>query len=367
MAKFMQIIDVDTSGAEIVLHPESNADFIVAGSTYKVPTIININDWLSKSTEIVSARKGKASLKTKIDEIDTALLPENLLTSIKKVDGSGSGLDADLLDGRTVDDANDSDTSLWTAKKISTELAKKLNGSEVVTIAAANKILKLDANGLLPTGITKNSATTSRFINDLSFNFIGDVTGSVTFNGSERSKNISLEVINNSHTHNLLSGSGAIDISNETDSNIVNFKSKGNIKSYIEQDGSFSGSSAFVNGYKVRDGASDGLWTGGKIEQYVEQEIMQYAKKENGIAMIGPSIYVTGELDITNAPNVTIDISDKNIREDAELFVESYTITSDDSILSYVKSPSSTRNNISLSFNKIPSQGSKIKWSLVFI
>ena len=49
MAKFMQIIDVNESGAEIVLHPETNADYVETGAIFKVPKIVEISDWNNKS------------------------------------------------------------------------------------------------------------------------------------------------------------------------------------------------------------------------------------------------------------------------------------------------------------------------------
>ncbi|MNM56750.1 hypothetical protein D3C81_679270 [compost metagenome] len=59
-----------------------------------------------------------------------------------------------------------------------------VNISDVVTTAAASKILKLDANGLLPTGITGNSATTTKLITSRNIAISGDGTGTIPFDGS---------------------------------------------------------------------------------------------------------------------------------------------------------------------------------------
>ncbi|MNB96350.1 hypothetical protein D3C75_435490 [compost metagenome] len=59
-----------------------------------------------------------------------------------------------------------------------------VNTSDVVTTAAANKILKLDANGSLPTGITGNSATTTKLATARTISTTGDATGSASFDGS---------------------------------------------------------------------------------------------------------------------------------------------------------------------------------------
>ncbi|MNV18719.1 hypothetical protein D3C71_1095560 [compost metagenome] len=56
--------------------------------------------------------------------------------------------------------------------------------TDVVTTATANKILKLDASGLLPTGITGNSATTTKLATARTISTTGDATGSVSFDGS---------------------------------------------------------------------------------------------------------------------------------------------------------------------------------------
>lgn len=379
MAKFMQIIDVDTNGSEVVLHPETNADFIVSGATYKVPKIIEITDWNARSKELIEARKGKTSLKLKIDEIDNALKPLSLLESIKTVDGSGSGLDADTVDGRTVDDANDSSTSLWTAEKVITELKKKVNNVDVVTVATANKLLRLDSNGLLPTSITKNSATTTKFINDLTFKFTGDVTGSVVFNGSEKTKTVSLQVENNSHTHDELTGIGPMNVNATGTGNIMDFKVNGLLKSSITKDGKFTGDAATVNGYKVNNLDKNSLWSGVKVESaiadgikrdvptiakneaqtIVESELQQYAvKTETGVAL-GPVNFITGEVALDDLETVNISISSVS---GAKLLNESYVISSLDKTISFVKDPSSTIDNVKINLNKIAPAGSKLTW-----
>lgn len=379
MAKFMQIIDVDTNGSEVVLHPETNADFIVSGTTYKVPKIIEITDWNARSKELIEARKGKTSLKLKIDEIDNALKPLSLLESIKTVDGSGSGLDADTVDGRTVDDANDSSTSLWTAEKVITELRKKVNNTDVVTIATANKLLRLDSNGLLPTSITKNSATTTKFINDLTFNFTGDVTGSVVFNGSERTKTVNLQVGNNSHTHDGLTGMGPMNVNVTGTGNIMDFKVNGLLKSSITKDGKFTGDAATVNGYKVNNLDKNSLWNGVKVEAaivdgikrdvptiaqneaqtIVEAELQQYAvKTETGVAL-GPVSFITGEVALDNLDTINIPISN---RGGVKLLNESYIVSSSDKTISFVKDPSSTIESVKINLNKTAPAGSKLIW-----
>lgn len=209
MAQNFQITQVAQNGNATVFHPESNADLILTGSTYRVPTINQITDWDSKSTEVVNARKGESNLKAKIDKIDLALTPQELLRVIKTVDGSNSGLDADLVDGCGVNDDTATSSNLWTANRTQMKLNEKVNSSDVVTSSTANKILKLNNNGDLPASVTGNANTATALARTLSMNFGGDVTGTTSFTGKEGSINVNLEIKDNSHTHTSL---GAVSV-----------------------------------------------------------------------------------------------------------------------------------------------------------
>ena len=63
-----------------------------------------------------------------------------------------------------------------------------VNVSDVASVAAAGKILKLDANSKLPASITGdadgNAATATKFQTARTITLTGDVTGSVSFDGS---------------------------------------------------------------------------------------------------------------------------------------------------------------------------------------
>ena len=59
-----------------------------------------------------------------------------------------------------------------------------VNVSEVVTVAAPGKILKLDVNSKLPADITGNAATATKLANARSIALSGDATGSASFDGS---------------------------------------------------------------------------------------------------------------------------------------------------------------------------------------
>lgn len=393
MADFMQIIDVNKSGVERVLHPETNADFVIPGSAYQIPKIIEIMDWNDKSQEIVDARKGKVNLKTKIDEIDIALLPASLLNAIKGVDGSGSGLDADTVDGKTVDDSNDGGTSLWTASKIVSELNKKVNNIDVVIAATANKILRLDANGNLPTNITKNSATSTKLQNPLKINFIGDVSGSITFSGNEGIKTVDMQVSSNSHSHSELTGDLLL-LSSTGESNIVDFNVNGVTRSYIDNSGNFSGSASKVMGFVVDDLQDSALWTGEKVKStadtaaqiakieailaaneqavaiaqteaqtIVESELQQYATQIDGGIALGPVSYRYGEMDVSDLNTISIQ-APMGINN---IISESYTITSSDNTITFVKDESSNNETIKINFNKTAPIGTKIRWNLTTI
>ena len=103
-------------------------------------------------------------------------------------DGIGSGFDSDLVDGRNVDDTKTDTTALWTAAKVIAQLALKVDNSNTVTIATANKLLYLDANAKLPASITGNAdgnaATATKLQTARTIAISTDATGSTTFDGS---------------------------------------------------------------------------------------------------------------------------------------------------------------------------------------
>lgn len=68
----------------------------------------------------------------------------------------------------------------WTPPAITLEALNSL----IATTAAAGKLLKLDSNGLLPTGITGNAATATKWQTPRTLTLTGDVTGSTTFDGT---------------------------------------------------------------------------------------------------------------------------------------------------------------------------------------
>ena len=108
-----------------------------------------------------------------------------LIEAIKTVDGPTSGLDSDSVDGCGVNDTMLlHQRILWTAYKINAELIKKVDDTEVTTVATANKLLKLNANGALGTSVTGNSGTATKLTTGRSITFGGGVSGSGTFDGN---------------------------------------------------------------------------------------------------------------------------------------------------------------------------------------
>lgn len=204
MSKKFQITQVGANGSTEIMHPETNADLVKTGATYKVPAISDINNWSSRGAELIEARKGEVSLKAKIDKIDNSITAKEMLLTLKTVDGAGSGLDADLVDGCGVSDTQALSNNLWTAQKTSSELNKKIDGAEVVGTATPNKLLRLNNSSLLPTGITGNSATSNRLLNPVLISVDGDVTGQTSLRGDEGSVNLTLSVKDDSHTHSRL-------------------------------------------------------------------------------------------------------------------------------------------------------------------
>lgn len=310
MAQFFQITEINSSGQVMVLHPESNADNILTGSTFRVPTILNINDWVSKSEELVSARKGKASLVEKINEIDTALQASELLKAIKTVDGANSGLDADLIDGKNVSDDMATLENIWTANKTNLEISKRLMATEVVTSPTAGKVLRLNADGKMATDLIGNADTATSFKSPVSINLIGDVLGSFIIRGNETSAtNVNIEVKDNSHNHNsITNGTTAINVSS---SDIADFIKNGKTVSKIESNGNFTGSANAVNGLSVNNNVStNSLWSSDKINKELATiqnlvNAMILTDEAKGTIKLGDIIINYGKINLATKSNVT--------------------------------------------------------------
>lgn len=286
MAEKFQIVQVLEDGRIMVYHPETNADLVKMGEIYKVPKITEIEDWIEKSKEIVDARKGKSNLLAKINSMDTSLEASNLLIALKTVDGAGSDLDADKVDGRNVDDLQNTVENLWTAYKTNSELIKKLSSSEVVTSPEPNKILKLDGNSKLPCDITGNSNTATSLKNAIRVNLVGDVTATFNIKGNEanNSLDVSVEVKDDSHNHTSISFGNSKAMMSGT--GIIDFIKNGVTLSSIDKDGNFTGSSQKLNGKSINDEAiSDSIWTSGKILTELAKDRISISESKNEIQL----------------------------------------------------------------------------------
>lgn len=370
MANFMQIVEINSQGSKSVYHPETDADYVLEGKRNKVPTIVNIEDWIARSTELVAARKGEPSLKAKIDIIDNALVPKSLLEALKKVDGEGSGLDADTVDGRTVNDGGATSSDLWTANKVKLELDKKLNADQVTSTAQANKVLRLNSTGLLDTSITKNAATSTRLQNPLAIKLQGDISGGFTFNGSEKSLEVNVEILDNSHNHSGLTAPNApVSLKSTAGERVADFYSAGQVVSHIDSEGTYNGNSTSVNGYRVNNDVSTGraLWSAGKIVdeieigslKVVEQELFKYTDIEEESATIGPFRFFKGSVDISSRATVELQLPLEELK--IGIFNESYVMNSATQGITYSRVP----NSNTFIFSKIPEAGATLSWSII--
>ena len=231
-------------GSVILFHFQTNADIVVDGTTKKVPLITDISGWNAIRAEVITARGGSGSLDMRLDGFDTKLLADNLIAAIKTVDGPLSGLDSDSVDGCGVNDTVTSATVLWTSYKINAELGKKVDDTEVATVATANKLLKLNANGALGASVTGNSGSATKLATARTFTFGGGVSGSGSFDGTTNIQ-IDLNVNSNSHNHSGLILAGATTVENTgTTGNILDFKMAGVTKSSIDLNGNFTKNAA---------------------------------------------------------------------------------------------------------------------------
>lgn len=365
MAKFMQIIDVNQTGTETVLHPETDADFVIPGSTYRVPKMVDITDWNNKSKEIIDARKGLNSLVDKINLIDNALLADNILRALKTVDGTGSGLDADLIDGKSVNDNAIDINSLWTSSRIKEEINKMVSKDDLVSSPVAYKVLKMDKDGFLPTSITGNAASATRLKNPITLNFEGGAKGTVNLIGNGETQEVNLQIVDNSHLHNKLEGDVVFSNVKDTSSNVFEFKANNLTKSYIDSQGNFSGGADNVGGYKVDNYDEQSLWTGEKVQEAIETELQSYAQKiGDNVVAVGPITYMHGEVSLTGLNTVVIN-PPQPINE--KIISESYVISSSDKTMTFVKDPLSDNSSIRINFNKLGPVDAKLSWYITSI
>lgn len=360
-----QITFVDHTGTPQLYHPETNADQVLTGLTYRVPQISDITNWSDRSAELINARKGESNLRTKIDNIDKALQPTALLNSIKTVDGTGTGLDADKVDGKDVNDEARDTNTLWTAQKIYTELGKKVNSTEVVSEATPNKILLLNSASKLVADVQGNSDTATRWNSPVSITFNGDVAGSVSLSGNEGSASVDLQVLNDSHNHkNLTQSVNTIEAGTV---NIADFKRDGSVVSSIDAEGNFTGSAKKIDGKAVSDELETGvIWTCDKITEEinkVRKEFEEGAKinEEDGTIDFGSLKVKYGTIEL----GVTRSQQSVQFKEPFQkvLFVNHSLETSDVS-LACVKLPGEDTAGLQFLLNK-PALNGKIIWFVV--
>ena len=306
MAQKFQITRVDTNGTVSVLHPETNADQVVDGSVNKISKKTEVSDWNAKSQEVAEARLGKTTLKEKIESIDTALEPINILTALKTVDGSGSELDADTVDGRTVDDTKATSSNLWTGQKVANELGKKLNAAEITKIAQAEKVLRLNSEAKLEADVRGNADTATSWLKPSTITLAGDVSGSFSIAGNENGPiSVATQVKDDSHNHSyMVKGANRLEMGTN---NIVEFKKTGDILSAIDINGNFTGSAAKVGGYRVDNSATgETIWTSRKITEAIT-DIGAKVDTDRKTIQIGNSLKIKyGTVNIANLSSVSI-------------------------------------------------------------
>ena len=124
---------------------------------------------------------------TKLDGIEAGATADQtaaeILASLKTVDGSGSGLDADLLDGQSGAYYRN---------------ATNLNAGTINDARLPNSI---------SSNITGNAATATKLATARTISLSGDVTGSTTFNGSGNAT-ITAVVADDSHNHTIANVDG---------------------------------------------------------------------------------------------------------------------------------------------------------------
>ena len=362
-----QITLLDHTGTPTLYHPETNADQVVTGSTQRVPKISQITNWEDRNTEVINARKGERDLKTKIDNIDTSLQPLNLLNSIKGVDGTGTGLDADKVDGKDVNDAVLDSNTLWTATKINSELKKKLDANQVTSSPEPNKLLLLGGDRKLATDLKGNADTATRLSSPVKISLTGDATGSFSISGNGESISSSVVVVDDSHNHSKITrGDKSIEAGK---SNIADFKVSGRALSSIDEDGNFTGSAKKVGGLSVSDELETGaLWTCDRISKELgklKKELQGEMKIEDdqGIIRLGALKVRYGSIALGGArTQQSIEFEESF----SKVLFSNYSLETSDASLNCVKLPGETEAGLRFLLSKPPLDGS-ISWFVVGI
>jgi hypothetical protein len=198
----------------------SEADIPDIASTYLAAANYTAADVLAKVKTVDGAGSGLDA-----DTLDgfhaSYFLPSStytatdVLNKLKTVDGAGSGLDADTLDGQQasaffpasgvssfgaslVDDANAS------AARNTLGLGTAATQN---TGTGAGAIPIRDGSGNVPGNVTGNAATATKLAIGRTINITGDGSGSATFDGSGNI-NIPLNVNDNSHNHDSIQNWG---------------------------------------------------------------------------------------------------------------------------------------------------------------
>lgn len=148
-----------------------------------IDVVVNSSDGtdgtINSATQTLAGVMSAAD-KTKLDGIEAGATGDQtaseILTLLKTVDGSGSGVDADLLDGQ--------------------EGAYYLNASNINTGTINDSYLP----DTITSDITGNAATATKLATARTISLTGDVTGDVSFDGSAN-VSITTTVADDSHNH----------------------------------------------------------------------------------------------------------------------------------------------------------------------
>lgn len=371
MAKDFQIVTMNETGIAEVLHPETNADNIDTGVVHKVPTIAEIKKWSDIRTEVIEARAFYSSLSLRFREIDKKIEDDNIFNIVKGLDGTGSGLDADKLDGFDVDDS--STNGIWTSAKTKEELDKRVINTDVVSSPSANKILRLNRNGVFEVDVNGNSSSSTKLQTPLSINFIGkQVNGKLSFSGDEGRVETQLTVLDDSHNHSKISkGNSSLEVVNDE----VLFKTNNREIAKISSTGNFSGTvedAEKVNGFSVNNEAiKDSLWTSDKILELINSLGETKVDEGEQEIVIGGLIRIKYGTVNLSAPNRRRSGAAQQVSFNTpftKLLFDGFNVETIDETMIITKRPNGS-NNTGLTYllNKTPIQETNIKWFAVGI
>lgn len=244
--------------SEVDSNIQQAIDDLMGGASSAYDTLKELEEALKDNDSDIAGIN--AAIATKLAAADYNA--DDVLSKLKTVDGSGSGMDADLLDGQ---------------QGAFYRNASNLNAGTVPTARLS---------GIYNIGISGNAATATKLVAPVSLTLSGDASGSVSFDGSEDA-NINVTVANDSHTHDTRYYQKG-----ESDGRYARLDSDNTISGNVTINGKLTAGSA---GFKVGEGleilGEDGYFPN---SSYADARILRMLDNNSSGGLVDGGLVIEG-------------------------------------------------------------------------